>query len=77
MEAPKFKHQASSIKYQNYIRFGVKNMLFDILHILYLIIAGLAAIFISIELWKQKNWRGQLLAAIVLVPLILRVLLIR
>jgi len=52
-------------------------MLFDILHILYLIIAGLAAIFISIELWKQKNWRGQLLAAIVLVPLILRVLLIR
>jgi len=47
------------------------------LKIIYLLITGLILILSIVDLFKEKNWRNQLTHLIVLIPLILRVLLIK
>ena len=47
------------------------------LKIIYLIIAAIFLILAVIDLFDEKNWKKQLTHIIVLIPLILRVLLIK
>ena len=52
-------------------------MLFDILKYVYIGITVLLLAFILIEMFTTKNWRKQINAALVIAPLVLRILLIR
>lgn len=52
-------------------------MLFDLLHIVYRLLAAILLIFIVAELFTQVSWKQKACAALILMPLILRVLMIR
>jgi len=52
-------------------------MVFDVLHYVYLGLAGMIVALLIAEAVDNKNWRLQVSAAIALVPLMLRVLLVR
>lgn len=52
-------------------------MVFDVLHFVYLGLAGMILVLLIAELVESTNWRLQVSAAIAFVPLVLRVLLVR
>jgi len=43
----------------------------------YILITALFAVIVTQELFRERNWRQQLAMVLVLVPLVLRVLLIK
>ena len=44
---------------------------------LYIIITMVIAVIVVAELFREKNWRHQLAMVIILIPLVLRILLIK
>ncbi|MBW7888157.1 MAG: hypothetical protein H3C35_07340 [Bacteroidetes bacterium] len=44
---------------------------------LYIAITVIIALILLSELWKEKNWKQQLLIVIILLPLVLRILQIK
>ena len=52
-------------------------MIFDILKYIYIALSTGILVFILIEMFKGTDWRKQVSAAMVLIPLILRIFLIR
>jgi hypothetical protein len=47
------------------------------LHWLYIIIVSVVAALVTVELFTDKRWRNQIALAIILLPLILRILHIK
>lgn len=52
-------------------------MLFDILRIIYRFLALAVLLFVTLELFTETSWKQKSCAAIVIIPLLLRVLMIR